>query len=442
MAELVAGVLLAAVVTALMTQRDLFSPGKMFLASFALFHLGAWTRPRTTELWLLILIVLLVGTVAVVAETPSGMTARGLPRPGPRSPTRAEWSTLAIWLLSMPALAAQVTIIEMFGGLIGYVNALGNRVLEFRGLGWVRTLTAMLLVINLVYMAIGLVERRRRLWWMGYLLHLLLLVGVGLLSGSRSGVLTVFAMQLMLFHYLRRPVSIARGLLVAISLVLAAGVLGVVREGVKFEDGRLVTGLADADRLFQSSVFTYGVEPLEILERVDTKELSLGGTFATLLTNPIPRNLWPSKPDTGGVVFTKLYTGDAWGGASNLTPTFIGEWIINFGWAAGIALFAVTYGSVLLATVATYWRMRRRLALGLDRGVAIDLVIYVCLLWTVIGLMVGEVTNVLLTFALTQLLPLWLLRRLLAGRDKKVRKANAPHPNVAAPRGGGDAVLP
>jgi hypothetical protein len=442
MAELVAAILLVAIVAAMVTQRDLFSPAKMFLVSFTLFYLGAWTRSRPPELWLLILVVLLVGAVVVVAETLTGAAARDLPRPGPPVPARADSFTLVIWLLSMPALAAQVAIIEMFGGPIGYINALGNRVLEFRGLGWVRTLTAMLLVINLVYLAIGLVERRRFLWWLGYFLHLVLLVVVGLLSGSRSGVLTVFAMQLMLVHYLRRPVSIARGLMVAVSLVLAAGVLGVVREGVKVEEGRLVTGLADAERLFQSSVFVYGVEPLEILERSDTKELSLGGTFVTLLTNAVPRNLWPGKPDTGGVVFTKQYTGDAWGGASNLTPTFIGEWIINFGWVAGVALFALSYGAVLLATVAAYWRMRRRLAWRTDRHAAIALVSYVCLLWTVIGLMVGEVTNVVLTFALTQLLPLWLLRRLLAGRDEAASPGTTMPPRTRATAVAGGAVLP
>lgn len=101
----------------------------MFLVSFALFYLGTWTRSRPSELWLLTLVVLLVDAAVVVAQTLTGAAARGLPRPGPATPPVGDSFTLVIWLLSMPALAAQLAIIDMLGGLIGYINALGDRML-------------------------------------------------------------------------------------------------------------------------------------------------------------------------------------------------------------------------------------------------------------------------------------------------------------------------
>jgi hypothetical protein len=406
-------------VAALATQPDLLSPAKFFLASFVLFHIGAWEGQRPLELWLLTLNVLAVGAITVAFEARG--SARHLPprrAPMPAQSRAAGATTRWLWLLSLPALFAQWYVIDYFGGLAGYINAVGMRVIEFRGLGWARLLTSMLLVVNLVYFACGLVERRSRGWWLGYGVHLLLLVGIGALSGSRSAVLTVFAMQLFMIHYLRRRLRAGRVVLVAVALVFGAGVLGAVRDGLKVDDGELRTGLDTAEGVFQAAVFRYGIEPLEILLQSDTRALAMGSTFATLLTNPVPRPLWPEKPDTGGVYFTKLYTGDAWDGASNLTPTFQGEWIINFGWYAGIPLFVLSYAGLMLATVRAYRAMLARLARGRDLDAAIALVRYVCIVWAVVGLMVGEVTSVLLALALNQLLPLFVLRRVLVRRPR------------------------
>ena len=415
MGVIVGVLLLGAILAALLSNSDPFSPAKFFLASYALFCLGAWSQPRDVSVWLMLLLVLLVGVITVAMESVmlrDETRARGWFMPL-RSIDRVR-TIRWVWLLSLPPLLAQFAVIRFYGGLFGYINILGNRVLEFRGMGWLNTLTSMLLVMNLLYFAVGLLEKQSRRWWGGYAAHLLIVTGIGLLSGSRSGVLSVFAMQAFLVHYLHRRVSVSKAISLGALLVLAASALGVIRDGLKVDDGQLVTGLSAGERIFQTAIFNYGVEPLEILSQSRGLELTLGSTFASVVTNVVPRVLWPGKPDTGGVVFTKVYTGDAWGGASNLTPTFLGEWIINFGWVPGALLFVLSYTAMLAYTVRLYRRTIRHAQQ--DRGVdtAIDVVRYVCVLWAVVGLMVGEFTNVVLGLVLHRLAPLWLMRALIA----------------------------
>lgn len=415
MEVIVAALLLGTIFVALLSNGDPFSPAKFFLASYALFCLGAWGQPRDVAVWLLLLLVLLVGVFTVVFESRTLRAEETWPSwVLPFESVAGKRTVQLLWLLTLPPLLAQLAAIQMYGGLSGYINVLGNRVIEFRGMGWLTTLTSMLLVLNLLYFAIGLLERHSRLWWSAYGVHLLIVIAIGLLSGSRSGILSVFAMQAFLVHYLRQRVSVSKALSLGVLLVLAASVLGVIRDGLKVDEGQLVTGLSVGDKIFQTAIFNYGVEPLEILVHSDGLELELGATFASVFTNPIPRVLWPGKPDTGGVVFTKVYTGDAWGGASNLTPTFLGEWIINFGWIAGSLLFVVVYTLMLAYAVRLYRHTMARTREDRGVGTAIAVVRYVCILWAIIGLMVGEFTNVMLGLILQRLAPLWLVRLLMS----------------------------
>jgi hypothetical protein len=284
------------------------------------------------------------------------------------------------------------------------------RVIEWRGLGWAKTLIATLAVLDLVYFAVGLTRRRTRLWWTVYALHLSIVLIAGALSGSRSGILNVFALQALIYHYLRRPIRMRTALIFAAVLVLAGLVLGVAREGFKVEDGTVSVGLADAEQLLSSPTVNYGVTPLLLLVESGTRTLAFGSTLLSVVTNAVPRDWWPDKPDTGGVYFTKEYTADEWDGASNLTPTLLGELIINFGWTAGVALYLVVYPLAMAAVIRRYRQLVEQLHGGVDARTAIDFVIYLLWMWSVVALLTGELTNVLLNLALTGLVPAYVAR--------------------------------
>lgn len=409
---------------AFLTNRDMFSPGKFYLISFTMFYAGALVSPDDYELWLLMLLVLLIGVGTVCME--SGGAQRI-----PRDPQRADRLVpsernvaLWVWFASLPAIAAQVYIVHFFNGLEGYINMIGNRVIETRGLGWAKTLTATILILDLMYFGIGLTRRRSKSWWMLWGLHLLVVLAMGGLSGSRGSILTVFPLQLFLYHYLRRPVKIIYALPVGLALVGSAIVIGVVRQGLRLDQGAVSTGLDTTDQALSLSIFNYGVLPLKILLHAADLQLANGSTLISVLTNAIPRYFWPDKPDTGGVFFTKVYTGDEWEGASNLTPTFLGEGVINFGWLGGLVFFVMASLVLMWWVVRYYKRIQSRVAAGVDAGVAIDVVLYGLVMWAAVALMVGEVTNTVQNLVMTQVLPALVMRAVLV-KKRASRPAKA-----------------
>jgi hypothetical protein len=413
MSIFVCALFVATLVYAIVTNSDLFSPAKFYLLSFMIFYFGALTDDAKYDVWLLTLLVLMVGIISVLFEALGPVPRVSRLAFSVRKPEDPAHFLRWIWLLSLPAVLAEGYLIYNFGGLQAFVNVIGNRVIEFRGLGWATTMTATLLTFNLVYFAVGLTRRRTKLWWSGYWAHFLVLLVTGLLSGSRSGVLNIFVMQLFSYHYLRKNVSLAKAGVIALSLLACAMVLGVIRNGIKFEGDTLTTGLQQRDTVVEFSTIHYGEGPLQILVDADHLQLAYGMTFVSILTNPIPRDWWPDKPDSGGPFFTKVYTADAWNGRSNLAPTYIGEGIINFGWAAGIVFFLVTYPAMMFYAFVCYRRSALRLRAAPDASAALDFIQYLLVLWAIVALMTGDATNIVLNLLLTRLLPLAVLRAVL-----------------------------
>jgi oligosaccharide repeat unit polymerase len=401
--------LMLAAILATISNPDVLSPAKFFLFFFLAFHIGALFTPISIITGSLIFVVLCVGMVAVALET-SG-SARSAPVPIPAAePIKQRDYAFFLWGLSLVPMATQIYMIQHFGGLEGYFRSISLRVVEWAGFGWARTLIAFLVPINLAYFAIGIRQRRPLGWWAPYGVHFLLLVGMGLLAGSRSILLNVFILQLLAYNYLYTRVRGQTAGLLATGLLLAAMTLGVLRNIVRFEGGTFSAVSSTADRASSFASFYYGVDPLEIIVNTEHPTLAGGSTFFSLLTNVIPRSLWPNKPDTGGVFFTQNYVGDIWLGFSNQTPTFLGEWIINFGWALGIIGFFLSYGLIIFLIYKGYRSLLDRLKASRADALAIDTVIYGCVVLAFVGLMVGELTNVVISLLTAQLLPLWGIR--------------------------------
>jgi hypothetical protein len=404
----VCGLFVLIVLWALLSNHDLYSPAKFFLFSFFIFHVGALAARTSYQLWMLVLLVLLVGASTVLFEALSPLPRR------PRYPLELRRHAdpphflLCIWALSLPALAGELFLLWHFGGLSAYINIISNRVIEFRGLGWAVTLSATLVTWNLAYFVVGLTRPRSRRWWSLYAVHFLMSLAVGLLSGSRGGTLNVFAMQLFCYHYIRGNVRLRYALALAASLLAFALVLGVVRNAVRFGDQGLSTGFGGGDSSVQYGTFEYGTQPLQILLDADH--------LMSLVTNLVPRDWWPDKPDTGGVFFTKEYAGNPSAGASNLTPTLLGESVINFGWVAGIALYAYAYPALMYLLVRYYRRVVVWARAAGGAAAAVEVLLYVCVMWAVVGLMIAEVTTTVLNLITTKILPLLLLKAVFGFR--------------------------
>jgi len=72
---------------------------------------------------------------------------------------------------------------------------------------------------------------------------------------------------------------------------------------------------------------------------------TLGENFIALIYRPIPRSMWPEKPDLLGIEIREFYYGDRISGAP---PTFVGEFYVAFG-VFGVIIAAAIYACLVSA---------------------------------------------------------------------------------------------
>lgn len=401
--------------------RDAFSPDKLVLAMLGLFFADIFFDDYSLKLcfvYALLILTLAVTVVlargpilrhsrmASVASAPSGTHFKnGVPLVGYKF----------FWLVSLPALVAQVYMIQIFGGIEGYINSLALRVVEFRGLGPIIALIKTYSIVNLIYFSFLVTRRKRKIRHVViYGLHLLIFVVMTLLTGSRGSLLINFVLMALIYHHSVRRIRTLWLFIFAVGALLTASVLEVARQGVAFKDGVLITGLSEVRQPEKQATFgwaKYGLIPLELVLEASHVNMYYGSTYLTVLTNIIPRDIWPTKPDTGGLILTKEYTGDAWGGSSNLSTGIIPEAIINFGQPLGIVLGALQFGMLVGGLLLYYVRYRRRLVMN-DPYKFIDSVRFSYITWGMAGLVTGEFTNVMVNLVI-QLTTVWAVYRLI-----------------------------
>ncbi len=402
----------------LITNSDIFSPAKFYIFSFVIFFGGALFGEYTYTTWFLVFLVAAIGAFMVFEEAriPQSLSQSNTLVSSAESAgnnSKVKFAVVLIWALSVPAIVAQLTLVLTFGGVEDFVNVLAFRVQEFSGYGYLLSIAATFSVINLFYFIYLNQTQRSFFQWSLFAAHTLFLIGLGGLSLSRGTLLNGLVLLLIAFHYQKRriPMGVAFG--IGVGMVLAAIVAGAARDGMKFEDGKLITGLdeSSASEIISLRTSSGGIIALDILGRTELQDLQLGSTFVSVFTNVIPRDIWPEKPDTGGVVFTKIYAGDEWVGLSYLTPTLLGEYLINFGWVAGIILFLVCY-SVLVRWVIIEYRKINVFEVKSERSLdyVFDLTFYIISMWMIVGLMAAEVTNSVTPFVVTKVMPFVVLK--------------------------------
>jgi oligosaccharide repeat unit polymerase len=415
-------------IVAVFTNHDLFSPAKFYLLYLVVFFADIFRSPYLNEIYVTYLLLLGIAGVAVILEAEFAGTS-GLSRLAtfrvPDQPSRRV--VVVLWILSCLPLLAQWYMIQRAGGLTPYINSLGMRVLEWRGLGPVRTVLAQLPILNAFYLAVLLRSEDQRIRrWGIFAIHLTLVVFLGLLSGSRGGLLYSVLLLVVIYNYLSRPVRPRFAIPLGIALLATAIVLGQARNRFRISERGLRTGLEGGVESDQQT-FRYGLIPLELVYARDPRQLQWGLTYATAITNFVPRKIWPEKPSSGGVVLTRDYTGDRWRGASHLAPGVIGEGILNFG-TIGIAVGGGVMFLGLVLALLLYSSMLGRLEHEDSPDSLVMPIAYGIVASSVATLLFGEFTNVVVQL-LTKLVPLFMLYALylrIAG-EGPTQVQSAPH---------------
>ena len=342
------------------TNKDYFSPVKFYLAYLFMYFFDIFINNYTFKIHLVYLYLISLGFVFILIENyiMKDMVLE----------TKLKWYRslksqrkfiYLIWFLSSIPILAQFYLIYLDGGIIGYINKIGLRVDGWKGLGPILVLKKILPLLNYIYLIVGLnfSVKNKKQWWMLYLIHFLILIFIGLLSGSRGSTLDIFIVLLVCANYFKKRISILKISSLAIILLSTAILLSFARSNLYYNDGLKFKSTNDYSEIeYDVQLTKYGLIPLKYLyEDKKYTDLKYGETFLTVVTNFIPRKLWPSKPDTGGLVLTKYYAKPGYSDYSNFSTGLVGESIINFGYNLGI-IYSFIFFVIIAILVVKYYR--------------------------------------------------------------------------------------
>lgn len=346
--------------TAYYKNRDLFSPAKFYFIALITYFFDIFLNPQIDEVYYAYLTYLLFGFILIFLESKMLVNFnstlekfRKREKPILNNPIKI-FSTF--FLLSAIPIVAQLYLISLMGGIEFYIISMKLRVEAWMGLGHIIIFRDLMPIINLLFFIVVICFnfKFKKATIILYLVHLLLTLGIGLLSGSRSGVLNTFLLNLMVFHYLVKQLRPSFLIPFFIFFLIGASFLGAVRDQLQIDEDSGVKLISDdselSETLGNTSTFVYGIIPLNIIYEERFTNYQYGLTYLTTLTNYIPRSIWPNKPDTGGVIITKFRKKGDYEGTTNYSPGLIAEGILNFGYYLGpvIAFFLLFFVSYIV----------------------------------------------------------------------------------------------
>lgn len=312
---------------ALKKNPDIFSPVKIYLIVTTFFNLAIFFREIQLETLICFLILIQFIAICVCIEK----------RISPMDIEKSNYNKIyrLVWLASIPGISVMLYFIYDAGGLLEYIYALNMRVSEWRGKGFLTVLFNMIPTLSLIYFASIIANQRRKpLDIAVFIVFFIIFVTIGLLTASRSYIEVTLLGMVLVWSYIINPISISKLAGFATFLILLSGLIGGLRNheySIPELDFQTLSGI------YESEQTAYGVNPLEIIFESDEKVLLGGKSYITLFTNFIPRVIWEDKPDTAGVIFTKLYTDDQTG-LSYIATGAVAEAVLNFGKSFGPAI--------------------------------------------------------------------------------------------------------
>jgi hypothetical protein len=159
-----------------------------------------------------------------------------------------------------------------------------------------------------------------------------------LITGNRIGLLLMVFCFLVVAVSRRQYRLLVAGLIAAPLLAYVLSLYAYVRPYLYSGQGIEAIAEASAANISQSteglsSIFLGGIESVNIsvikklYEADEQIPQQFGATYARPILIPVPRSVWPSKPQSPTVLAGEMFAG----GNTSLVVTFIGEGLINFG---------------------------------------------------------------------------------------------------------------
>lgn len=317
-----------------------------------------------------------------------------------------KFSTVLLWLISIPSIIAQVYLVLKFGGFDGYIPAAKMGTKYFHGLGPLKTIISTYFPISLFYFAMLICSKPKKLDISIFILHFLIFILIAVLTLSRGTLLTQFVFMILIWHFLKQkiqPIFIGTSLLF---LLIVASIYGTIRESVTYKEGSLNLNWG---KKCENCEWNYGKEkyktewsyaglfPLKKL--LDAKKIKkqYGATYITILTNFVPRAIWANKPSPGGVVFTNHYAQGYYEPYSHFATGIIPEAIINFGYEFGLIFALLQFWIIIIILSRLHIKKflnRQNLSLNINK--VRNTIIFVYVIHAVGHIFIAEITSLVI----------------------------------------------
>jgi len=372
--------------------RDIAAPQLLYCAAFGFFFFSIFIEKHSIYLYLVYVSSLLIVLASCFLYNTSSSSRNKIQL---KNQANFKVPAAAIWFLSLPAILGMLYMIEMFGGLSSYIVAAQHGTKSFWGMGPLKTIIATYYPLSLYYFALMIAGKRTRTAYIIFSFHFVILVVLALLSLSRGTLLTHLVFMVLVWHFARKKLSsifVAFGLLMLISF---ASVYGVVRETLTIDDGNFSVGLDNQEQVYKSEWMEFGTFPFERVVNANEVKKHFGSTYVTAITIFVPRNIWPEKPDPGGVVFTNEYAPEFYDEFSHFTTGLYPEAMMNFGIVFGIIFGHIQLTLMLILLSIYYKNVNNKLNFYPKTHKSIlGLVIYIYVTWGMVMLMTGEFTTI------------------------------------------------
>lgn len=170
-------------------------------------------------------------------------------------------------------------------------------------------------------------------------------------TGSRSGVVMPVVLATVIWSLHHRRIPYGRALVIGVLGIAAIGLLGefrvASRGAVTLADARIESGLAGGIEQGLDTITSYAGETdglYGILAKVpEDVDLLYGWSYLSIPAAPIPRALWPGKPDAGGRLNATYIFGNP---LTAIPPENVGEAYWNFH-IPGVIVVMFLFGAVL-----------------------------------------------------------------------------------------------
>jgi len=228
------------------------------------------------------------------------------------------------------AVASFIIIIVRSGGFLFYISNLGERVIFWERLGYLWW--GVLLVIPSFWAYYAYLLDTRGKAGLGYWIFVALIILFLLSLGSRWNVISLSLGLLIIRHYAVRRVKVHQLILLAGILFIFSFFYQFYRNYISVEYYMKIAQQEDLTQRFVFGSLSGFNSLIVVLEGVpEVLDFQYGRSLIDLVYYPIPRLLWPAKPELTAMLFCKTFFPTATAAGIVQGIPYLGELYLNFG---------------------------------------------------------------------------------------------------------------